>query len=208
MGMTGFAQPTMRLFRFGRHVRVRCKEMGTSFKNNARKYRVATGWSEEDRTYIARIEALNVAANGETAKDATNGAYAVAEGVLKEYAARKKAAPPVGHVGKNSKAHRFVDRIVIQGRRYVVLPEADYELLAGPRNKAAEYVAATLGRALRAARKHAQLTENELARMVSKTSATVREAETGKVPVSEAYVLSVLRACGLPDDWKPAPRKK
>lgn len=40
----------------------------------------------------------------------------------------------------------------------------------------------------------------------------VSGAESGRVNVSERYMRSVLKACGLPEDWKPVkpakPRKR
>lgn len=59
-----------------------------------------------------------------------------------------------------------------------------------------------LGRSLRLAREKAGLTQAELARKLRRSQSMVSSAETGTVRVGERYAAAVLRACGLPADWK------
>lgn len=67
---------------------------------------------------------------------------------------------------------------------------------------AVEYARRTLGRTLRAAREAAALTRGELAKRVGRPADVVGRAEAGSVRVGERYIASVLKACGLPKDWK------
>lgn len=64
---------------------------------------------------------------------------------------------------------------------------------------------ADASRSLESARQHAGLSHAELAAKLGTTELRVADLETGLWHVSEAYALSVLRACGLPDDWKATP---
>jgi addiction module HigA family antidote len=59
-----------------------------------------------------------------------------------------------------------------------------------------------IGNDLREARKRAGLTHAELARKLRKSRAMVAAAESGQTSVGESYVRAVLKACGLPADWK------
>lgn len=95
--------------------------------------------------------------------------------------------------------------LIIDGAEYVVLPKAEYLRMAEgePRNEALEYGLASLGRDLKAARKHAGFTQAELAAKLKKSQATVSGSEAGTVRVGEAYIAKVLKACRLPADWKP-----
>ena len=68
---------------------------------------------------------------------------------------------------------------------------------------AIEYARTSIGTALRAAREHAGLTQNDLAEKIGKSQTMVARAEAGAVSVGEKYATSVLDACGLPKDWKP-----
>lgn len=97
-----------------------------------------------------------------------------------------------------------VGTLQIDGREYVVVPKADYlRLVKGePRNEAAEYAMAALGRDLKAAREHAGLSQVELAAKLKKAQATVSGSENGRIRVGAAYVRKVLKVCGLPEDWK------
>jgi ribosome-binding protein aMBF1 (putative translation factor) len=102
--------------------------------------------------------------------------------------------------------------VTIDGREYVAIPRADYLAMTGGKDlegavDAAEYGRRSLGRTLRAAREAAGLTQAELAEKLDKVQPTVSGAEAGRVRVGEAYVSAVLKACGLPADWK-APKKK
>jgi ribosome-binding protein aMBF1 (putative translation factor) len=98
----------------------------------------------------------------------------------------------------------------VDGKDYVVLPRAEYlKLVQGSAkpetlNDARSVVRAALGSNLRAARKVAGLTQSELAERLDISQAMVSAAEAGRQRVAERYVARVLKACGLPKDWKPA----
>lgn len=106
--------------------------------------------------------------------------------------------------------------LVIDGTEYVCIPRAEYE--ATPpnpprinRDGTVEAVAAvtwSLAVDLVAARVAAGITQVELARRLKKTQAMVSQAESGKMRVGERYVLAVLKACGLPPDWKSPHRSR
>lgn len=104
--------------------------------------------------------------------------------------------------------------VVIDGEAYVAIPEKDYVRMTGksdPHEGAVDAVAFTrkaIGDDLRAAREAAGLTQQQLAKKLRKTQPMVSGAETGAVRVGLKYVQAVLRACGLPDDWKAPPRAK
>jgi len=97
--------------------------------------------------------------------------------------------------------------VTLGNRDYVILPRDEYERLAGiPAGSvdAVEYATASIARDLRAAREHAGLSQGELARKIKKSQAMVSSTESGKTRPSESYVAAVLKACGLPKDWKGA----
>lgn len=73
--------------------------------------------------------------------------------------------------------------------------------MAPPPNRAAEYVRFSLGQDLYAARRAGKLTQQELARRVGRAQSTVSMAEKGQISVSTAYVVAVLKACGVPANW-------
>lgn len=95
----------------------------------------------------------------------------------------------------------------IQNQEYVILPRREFERLAGGVDggavDAVPYMIQSIARALRAARQSAGLTQAELAKKLRKSQAMVSAAETGRVQVGERFVKAVLRACGLPADWRP-----
>ena len=101
--------------------------------------------------------------------------------------------------------------IEIAGEEFVLVPRAEYERLRGGSADTVDAVAfgsRTLGRSLRAARQEAGMTQVELAKKLRRSQALVSSAESGAVRIGQRYVRSVLRACRLPDDWKPpAPSK-
>jgi len=73
----------------------------------------------------------------------------------------------------------------IHGEEFVVIPKRDYDRLRGiPDGEAAG------------------LTQVELSKRLKKSQAFVSGAESGASRVGERYVLAVLKACGLPEDWK------
>jgi ribosome-binding protein aMBF1 (putative translation factor) len=99
----------------------------------------------------------------------------------------------------------------LDGKEYVILPKAEYlRLRSGdipPKTAdAVEYARASIGDALKAAREHAGLTQVELAEKLGKSQTMVARAEGGQLSVGERYVAAVLKACGLPKDWKPKAR--
>jgi transcriptional regulator with XRE-family HTH domain len=51
-------------------------------------------------------------------------------------------------------------------------------------------------------REAAGLTQVELSKRLKKSQAFVSGAESGASRVGERYVIAVLKACGLPEDWK------
>ena len=98
---------------------------------------------------------------------------------------------------------------------YVILPKAEYlrlQTMAGiPARSvdAIEYARVSIGGTLKAAREHAGLTQAELAKALKKSQPMVSGAESGTISVSERYVRAVLKACGLPEDWKgPKPARR
>jgi len=100
----------------------------------------------------------------------------------------------------------------LDGKEYAVLPRSDYErllrVLPEETVNALEYMDKSLGKNLRAARQEAGLTQVQLAKKLKKSQALVASAEGGRIRVSERYVLAVLKACDLPDDWKALRKKR
>jgi DNA-binding XRE family transcriptional regulator len=93
------------------------------------------------------------------------------------------------------------------GKTYVILPKADYLRLCGlpPGTvEAIPFARASIGRALRAAREHAGLTQETLAAKMRKSQTMIARSESGQLSVGEKYVAAVLKACRLPKDWKPS----
>jgi ribosome-binding protein aMBF1 (putative translation factor) len=103
--------------------------------------------------------------------------------------------------------------IKIGKTEYVIVPKAEYlrlQSLAGvPAGSvdAVYYARKSIGDALRAAREEAGLTQAELARALKKSQPMISGAENGTISVSDRYVKSVLKACGLPENWS-GPQKK
>lgn len=100
-----------------------------------------------------------------------------------------------------------VATLEIRGEEFVVLPRAEYDRLRGVAPGAAgavEFGMKSLGRSLRAARETAGLTQAELAKKLHRSQSLVSSAESGSVRVGQRYVQAVLKACRLPEDWKPA----
>lgn len=89
-----------------------------------------------------------------------------------------------------------------------IMPKAEYlKLRKGevPPNTvdAIAYARDLLAADLLAAREHADLTQEQLAERLGKSQTMIARAEAGNVSVGERYVAAVLKACGLPKDWKP-----
>ncbi len=94
--------------------------------------------------------------------------------------------------------------MTIDGKEYVAVPAAEYRALKGEAEPdAADWAQAEVGRSLRAARKAAGLSQEELAHKMRKSQTLVSRIEAGEVAAGERYVAAVLRACGLPKDWAP-----
>jgi DNA-binding XRE family transcriptional regulator len=104
--------------------------------------------------------------------------------------------------------------IRIAGTEYVIVSKAEYLDLrraagvpAGSVD-AVDHAQTSIGRGLHAARTKAKLTQGELAKRLDVSQAMVSGAERGRVRIAERYVASVLKACGLPKDWKPPTAKR
>jgi ribosome-binding protein aMBF1 (putative translation factor) len=98
--------------------------------------------------------------------------------------------------------------VTIDGNEYVAIPRAEYLRMAGGKDldgavDAMEYTRKRLGESLRAARETAGLTQEQLAKKLGRKQPMVSGAESGGVRVGARYVAAVLKACGLPKDWKP-----
>ncbi len=93
----------------------------------------------------------------------------------------------------------------IHGKEFVVIPKRDYDRLCGIPDgsvDAVEFARNSIAKDLRAMREAAGLTQVELAKRLKKSQAFVSGAESGASRVGERYVMAVLKACGLPEDWK------
>lgn len=67
---------------------------------------------------------------------------------------------------------------------------------------AESFMAEVLGQDLRKARQTARLTQAQLAEKIGKSRTSVSAAERGVARIGIAYVSAVLKACGLPQNWK------
>ena len=98
-----------------------------------------------------------------------------------------------------------VATLEIHGEEFVLLPRIEYDRLRGVPADGVDAVGfgmQSLGRSLRLAREEAGLTQAELAKKLRRSQSLVSSAETGTVRIGQRYVLSVLKACKLPEDWK------
>jgi ribosome-binding protein aMBF1 (putative translation factor) len=99
-----------------------------------------------------------------------------------------------------------IGTLTIRGVEYVVIPKVEYlrvhdRALADGAVDAHPFVRNSIAEDLRAARKHAKLTQADLAKKMGKSQTLVSQAEAGIARVSERYVRAVLKACRLPADW-------
>lgn len=98
--------------------------------------------------------------------------------------------------------------LTIDGAEYVAIPVEEYNALrSGAQAAQVDAIAwarMSTGESLRRAREAAGLSPAELAKRLRRSQALVSRAESGDISVSERYVASVLRACGLAQDWNPA----
>jgi len=95
--------------------------------------------------------------------------------------------------------------LTIGNEEYVVIPRAEYLRMQGlPEDtvEAVEFATASIARGLREARDEAQLSQDELAKKLKVSRSMVANTEAGRINVSERYIRRVLKACGLPADWK------
>lgn len=93
----------------------------------------------------------------------------------------------------------------IHGEEFVIIPKRDYDRLRGISDgsvDAVEFARNSIAKDLRAMREAAGLTQVELSKRLKKSQAFVSGAESGASRVGERYVLAVLKACGLPEDWQ------
>lgn len=93
----------------------------------------------------------------------------------------------------------------IHGEAFVLLPKLEYDRLRGIPDGNVDAVAfarTSIAQDLRAMREAAGLTQVALAGRLKKSQAFVSAAESGASRVGERYVLAVLKACGLPEDWQ------
>jgi ribosome-binding protein aMBF1 (putative translation factor) len=108
---------------------------------------------------------------------------------------------------------RQTTEVKLGGETYVILPKADYlrlrsgEIPAGTVD-AIEYARGSIASDLRIAREHAGLTQVDLAAKLRKSQTMVARAEAGHVSIGERYIAAVLKACGLPKDWKSPAKGK
>jgi hypothetical protein len=98
--------------------------------------------------------------------------------------------------------------LTLGGETYVILPKAEYLRLRGgevPSGTvdAIDYARASIAADLRAAREQGGFTQVDLAEKLGKSQTLVARAESGKVSIGARYIAAVLKACGLPKDWKP-----
>ncbi|MGA7123376.1 MAG: helix-turn-helix transcriptional regulator [Polyangiaceae bacterium] len=107
-------------------------------------------------------------------------------------------------------ARAVAGTLTIDGADYVVIPRAEYlkQIGAVPKGsvEALSFVRSSVAEGLRAAREKAGLTQGELAAKLGKSQTLVSQAEGGRERVGVRYVAAVLKACGLPKDWKPTGR--
>lgn len=112
----------------------------------------------------------------------------------------------------NRKSH-VAGTLIVDGVEYVVIPKIEYLRVQDVRPAASTldahaFVRRSIATDLRAAREHAGLTQAELAKKMGKSQTMVSQAESGTARISERYVHTVLKACGLPADWTgPRTRK-
>ena len=100
-----------------------------------------------------------------------------------------------------------IGMLVIDNTEFVVVPKAEWLRLQGKAapetlSPARRSVHESIGRDLRKAREVAGLTQAELAKKLKKSQAMVSGAENGTVKTGWPYTKLVLKACGLPEDWK------
>jgi ribosome-binding protein aMBF1 (putative translation factor) len=102
-----------------------------------------------------------------------------------------------------------VQVIEVEGVEYALLPRAELERLIGDADEltdARAYTRQLIAHDLRRAREVAGLTQAELAERIGRSRSMVAGAERGHQRVGAPYVARVLKACGLPKDWRPDDR--
>ncbi|MGH2603818.1 MAG: helix-turn-helix domain-containing protein [Dehalococcoidia bacterium] len=104
-----------------------------------------------------------------------------------------------------------VQVITVEGVEYAILPKAELDrLAAGGADEglvdALDYTRRLIAHDLLRAREAAGLTQRELAERVGVSRSMVAGAERGHQKVGARYVARVLKACGLPSNWRPSDR--
>jgi ribosome-binding protein aMBF1 (putative translation factor) len=112
-------------------------------------------------------------------------------------------------VSQEGTEHMNVQVIEVEGVEYAILPRAELERLTrgeGGLTDGQEYTRQLIAHDLRRAREAAGITQAELARRIGRSRSMVAGAERGHQRVGAPYVERVLKACGLPKDWRPDER--
>jgi transcriptional regulator with XRE-family HTH domain len=91
-----------------------------------------------------------------------------------------------------------IDFVLISAEEFLRLGGDEWRLTGLPRRRASENPIATR---VREARKHAGLTQAQLAMRLDKSQTLVSQAESGRAQVNDRYVGAVLKACGLRRTW-------
>lgn len=99
--------------------------------------------------------------------------------------------------------------ISIGGSDYIAVPVAEYRRLVGSPadglagTDAAAYANQRITRTLKAARRHAGLTQSALADKLHVGQGHIANSEAGRERFGVGFVARWIKACGLPADWKP-----
>ncbi len=95
----------------------------------------------------------------------------------------------------------------VEGKQYVLIPKGEYDALVGAAPagavEAVPFAIKAIAADLRKARKSAGLTQIALAKKLKVSQPMVSSVEAGRTAPPKGYVEAVLKACGLPKDWKP-----
>jgi transcriptional regulator with XRE-family HTH domain len=120
----------------------------------------------------------------------------------------------VARLREKGAAKRATETLQIGGVEFVLVPKADRPKQAARGAGSASTVGEARGRVsgtgrrLFDARRHAGLTQTDLAKRLGKSQAFVSMAESGRAVVGDRYVQAVLAACGFPPTWgAPKPHK-
>lgn len=95
-------------------------------------------------------------------------------------------------------------KIIVDGEELVGVPVADFRRMTAASAgvvDAKTFFRDLLARNVKLARTTAGLTQRALAHRMAVSQRTISQAEKGKATVSSDYVVRVLVACDLPQDW-------